>query len=166
MPIQSRYRAVLVGFGVLIACTSTGRAQRLYPPGLEVAPVAADLVLPTGNRLQAAPEVDGLTSRLEFPQFSRYYAAAEAAVLFTAAVHFNDQFAAVGKDTSVFLSPRVSVGRLFDDGDAIRLTYRNLSEVGRTGKSYVLSGNWRDGNSFSTNWFDLDYVSREFAPLT
>lgn len=95
-----------------------------------------------------------------------WYADAEIAVLFTTAVHFRGQFATVRDDNPVFVSPRVFLGRRLADGGAVRFTYRNLTELGRLGPAEGPDGDWASGDTFTTHWFDLDYVSREYAPLS
>jgi hypothetical protein len=94
---------------------------------------------------------------------SPWYADAEFAVLFNTAVHLNEQVYSVKDYNSVFVSPRVFLGYTFDGGGSARFTYRNLTEVGNAGGQGGSGyGSWSD-ETFTVNWFDLDYVSREYA---
>jgi len=97
---------------------------------------------------------------------TRWYVDGEMAVLFNVAYHYNEHFGSIPSNNDVFLSPRIFVGRRFGNGGSVRFTYRNLTEVGQLGATSEPSGDRTSGNSFTTNWFDLDYVTREHAPFT
>lgn len=144
----------------LVAGLPSARGQDGYPPGLELRPLAP------GAQVAPEPGWPAGTPLLESARPpSPWYADGELAVLFTGAVHFNDYVAAVEGDRIVYLSPRVFLGRRLENGGAIRFTYRNLTEVGTTGGAPEPRGDWSSEQTFTTNWFDLDYVTREFAPL-
>jgi hypothetical protein len=101
-----------------------------------------------------------LTARKPTP----WFADAETAVLFRAFHHVNDHFDRIDRDLeTIAVSPRVYLGYRFESGDAIRFSYRNLTEwqlqQDRTGYA-------KSDRGLNVNWFDLDLVTREFAPLT
>jgi hypothetical protein len=87
------------------------------------------------------------------------------AVLFNVAYHFNERFGSVRDNNAIYLSPRVYLGRRLESGASVRFTYRNLTEVGYLGAGFDSPG-WSSSSTFTTNWFDLDFVSREYAPLS
>lgn len=148
---------LLGGFCLLVAGAPSAWGQEFFPPGLErQPPVPFPLAPGVTDPLGAIP--------LETPRpMPRWYADAELAVLFTGAVHFNDRFATVERDRPVFISPRLYLGYRMENGGSVRVTYRNLTQVG-FGDSGSPPPGWSLDQWFSTNWFDLDYVSREFAP--
>jgi hypothetical protein len=150
---------LVAGIGLLSAGATSVRGQGSNPPMLGQPPTTP----PTAPVDPGVPDGPG---RFEVVgPVSPWYADAEFAVLFTGAVHFNEHFAAVTGDSPVFLSPRVYLGRDLEIGGSIRFTYRNLTQVVFPGYGNVGEPDFSSGQSFSTNWFDLDYVSREYAPL-
>jgi hypothetical protein len=160
MPRPHSLRPLAV-IGLLVAASAQARGQDHFPPGLEVRPSQ----IPG----QADQGLGGLTCLpLLGPARSpsEWYADGEMAVLLTGAVHFNEGFLPVTTYNPVYVSPRVYLGRRFEGGGAVRFTYRNLTEVGRLGAAYEPDDGWSSDSTFTTNWFDLDYVSREYAPLS
>ncbi len=166
MSPQPRFQGLLAAVCLLAAVPSPCYGQGGFPPGLEVQPPAPVPALPPTT---PPPDLSGLgvPPPLEASRpVSPWYVAGEVAVLFTGAVHFNGEFAAVKRDNPAYLSPRIYIGRRLDGGGAVRFTYRNLTQVGRLGASEASSDDVSSDSTFTTNWFDLDYVSREYAPLS
>jgi hypothetical protein len=151
---------LLTVVGLLAAIPANALAQDHFPPGPEVGPSPT----PTGP---GDAGLGGLTCPplLTARPPSAWYADGEMAVLFTGAAHANERFLIVRDHNPVFVSPRVYLGRRFEGGGSVRFTYRNLTEVGQLGTTYEPEEGWSSGRTFTTNWFDLDYVSREYAPL-
>jgi hypothetical protein len=154
MASPARPRTFLIGLALLVGHPPAGPAQTVLPP----APPISAVPPPAGFE----PACPALFDPARPP--SPWYADAEMAVLFNTAVHFNGTFGTVDHDNSVFVSPRVFVGRSFDNGSSVRFTYRNLTEVGHLNRYDAASDGWSSESTFTVNWFDLDYVTREYAP--
>ena len=142
---------LLAGFCLVLTTPASVRAQDFYPPDRQ----PPERPVGFGGGAGSTPVE---------PARPAWYADAELAVLFTGAVHFNEHVAAVTGDHPVFLSPRVYLGRELENGGAVRFTYRNLTQVVFPGSAGRADSDWSSGESFTTNWLDLDYVSREYAP--
>src|SRR5690242_8733160 len=140
---QSWFPGLLAGIGLLAAAAS-GRGQESPLPVI----TAPDSVGPAGPAAAPVPTPS-------------WYAGAEVAVLFTAATHYNEHFFAVRGTPAEFLSPRLYLGYDLDGSGSVRFTYRNLTQVDYP--DGPIPG-WASGQSFTTNWIDLDYVSPEYAP--
>jgi hypothetical protein len=140
---QSWFPGLLAGIGLLAAAAS-GRGQESPLPVI----TAPDSVGPAGPAAVPVPTPS-------------WYAGAEVAVLFTAATHYNEHFFAVRGTPAEFLSPRLYLGYDLDGSGSVRFTYRNLTQVDYP--DGPIPG-WASGQSFTTNWIDLDYVSPEYAP--
>lgn len=154
MSPRRRYSVLLTGACLLLGLPQPARGQDVGPTAPGQPPPAA------------APDLGGLV----YPELfgparppTRWYADAELAVLVTGAVHIDREVGAVEKNNPVFVSPRVYVGRRLESGAAVRLTYRNLTQVGRLGRVDEPDGDYRSGESFTANWLDLDFVTREYA---
>jgi hypothetical protein len=160
----SRFLASLSGICLILAAPTPGHGQEGYPPGLEVRPASPDV---SQQVVDPAHDPGGLTCPPLFAfarQQTRWYADGEMAVLFNTAVHFNGEFTTIRDNNAFYLSPRIYLGRRLESGASVRFTYRNLTEVGYVGAGYD-SPDWSSSSTFTTNWFDLDLVSREYAPL-
>lgn len=96
---------------------------------------------------------------------SPWYVDVETALLGNVAIQVNDELYRVESDHALYLSPRLFVGYRFESGHSVRLTVRDLVEVGNLRRSSSLGGGGPSGSTFSVNWFDLDWVTREMAPL-
>jgi hypothetical protein len=170
MASPNRFLAFLIAAALLLGHPPAGPGQTAAPPPLPggqpaspTPPPFAAVPPPSSGAAGFEPACPALFDPARPP--SPWYADAEMAVLFNAAVHFNGHVGAVEDDNSVFVSPRVFLGRRFEGGGSVRFTYRNLTEVGHLGSQGSPSGDWSSESHFTTNWFDLDYVSREYAPL-
>lgn len=145
--------------GLLVLCLLAGppavcRGQGGSPPppsALGEAPVGVE-ALPVLPPPEAAAEP------------APWYTYAEFAVLFNTAVHLNAEVFSVRENNPVFVSPRVFLGYELDGGGSVRFTYRNLTDVGTLNRRASEPGtSW--GRTFTVNWFDLDYVSRDHELL-
>jgi hypothetical protein len=160
---------LLAGLCLLIAPSLCCHAQYLSPTfaqGDQLATPAPQpfSTVPLGEgELPAGPACPALFETAR--PLSPWYADAEIAVLFNSAVHLNGQVFSVKDHNAVYLAPRAFLGCRLDGGSSVRFTYRNLTEVGHLGRQEVWLTDWRTETTFTTNWFDIDYVSREYAPL-
>ncbi len=91
---------------------------------------------------------------------TRWHTDVDFAVMFNSAIQCNWGLYAASMDSPVFLSSRGFLGYRLDDGSAFRFTYRNLTQVGGTNGDTPY---YTSRSGFTTNWFDLDFVSTEFA---
>lgn len=163
-------RRLLVAVFCVLGGGATSFGQGFHPADPSSPPPA----VPGGPQpLTAPPAQPADLGALTLPSLTetarpqtRWYADGELAVLFNTHLHFDGDFGSVQDNNSVFLAPRVYVGRRFAHGGSVRFTYRNLTEVGTTGDEVTTYGDWSSESTFTTNWFDLDYVSREFAPTS
>lgn len=142
--------------GHAVACMGQSASSPLAP----VEPPPSGVAPTTNNEtatVEGAPPLFG-----PIRPVSPWYLDAESALLVNVAMHFNTSVSSVGGDNAVYASSRLFLGYGFESGGSIRLTYRNLTEVGRLGWDGSGDG-WSADTNFNANWIDLDFVTREYC---